>query len=55
MTVLFLLLASGFSVTKMLVTMNHMGFFWVINILPKTNPPRRHMVEPTLKIDIPKK
>ena len=54
MTVLFLLLASGFSVTKMLVTMNHMGF-WVFDILPKTDPTRRHMREPTLKIDIPKK
>ena len=54
MSVLFLLLASGFSVTKMLVTMNHMGF-WVINISLKTDPTRRHMHEPTLKIDIPKK
>ena len=54
MSVLFLLLASGFSVTKMLVTMNHMGF-WVINILLKIDPTRRDMHEPTLKIDIPKK
>ena len=46
MTVLFLLLASGFSVTKMLVTMNHMGF-WVIDILLKMDPTRRHMREPT--------
>ena len=54
MTVLFLLLASGFSVTEMLIiTKNHMGFR-VNDISPKTDPTRRHMREPTFEIDIPK-